>query len=324
MKIPERQVVVRAEMQTNPAYGKSPELRTMEELLEYGVIVLNKPQGPTSHQIVDYIKKILEINKAGHSGTLDPNVTGVLVVALEKATRVVEVLLKGGKEYVCILYLHDDISEETIRKTFIEFLGKIEQLPPKKSAVKRQWRTREVYYLDILEIDRRSVLFRVGCQAGTYIRKLCVDVAQKMGTKGHMHELVRTKVGKFTDEQWVSLHDLKDAYEDWKQGNETELRKIILPMETAVEHIGKVWLFDSAVDAICHGAFLSVPGIAKLESGIEVGDPVALLSLKGELIAIGTARMNAQNMLMQERGIAVAETKVFMERGTYPKFVKKE
>ncbi|HLC22728.1 MAG TPA: PUA domain-containing protein, partial [Candidatus Nanoarchaeia archaeon] len=117
---------------------------------------------------------------------------------------------------------------------------------------------------------------------------------------------------------------LKDAYEDWKQGNETELRKIILPMETAVEHIGKVWLFDSAVDAICHGAFLSVPGIAKLESGIEVGDPVALLSLKGELIAIGTARMNAQNMLMQERGIAVAETKVFMERGTYPKFVKKE
>ena len=214
------EIVVRTEAKTNPARGKNPEERTIHELLDYGMLVLNKPQGPTSHQVTDFVKNILDIKKAGHSGTLDPNVTGVLVIALGKATRVVDVLLKAGKEYVCVLYLHDDVPEETIKKTFKEFLGKIEQLPPKKSAVKRQWRTREIYYLDILEIDGRRVLFRVGCQAGTYIRKLCTDVSAKMGTKGHMQELVRTKVGLFTDEQWVSLHDLKDAYALWKEGDE--------------------------------------------------------------------------------------------------------
>lgn len=324
MKSLERELFVRTEAQTNLAYGKPPEKRTINELLDYGLVVLNKPQGPTSHQVADFVKQILHVAKAGHSGTLDPNVTGVLVIALGKATRVVEVLLKAGKEYVCVLYLHTDVPEETIRKTFQEFLGKIEQLPPKKSAVKRQWRTREIYSLDIMEIDRRRVLFRVGCQAGTYIRKLCTDVSVKMGTKGHMQELVRTKVGQFTDEEWVSLHDLKDAYALWKEGDEKELRNIILPMERAVEHISKIWLLDSAVDAVCHGAFLSVPGVAKLESDIENGDIVALLSLKGELVAIGVSKMNSQNMLKQEKGVAVAETKVFMERGTYPKFVRKE
>ncbi len=319
-----REILVRRKAETSPQYGCPPEQRQTEKLLDYGVVCINKPAGPTSHQTVDFVKQILQISKAGHSGTLDPGVTGVLVVALGKCTRVVDVLLKSGKEYVCLMRIHSDIDEQTIRKHVAQYIGKIEQLPPKKSAVKRQWRTREIYYLEILEINGRDVLFRVGCQAGTYIRKLCTDLGFSMGTKAHMQELVRTKVGHFTDENWVSLHDLKDAYEEWKEGDDTPLRKCIEPIENAVAFIPKVWVIDTAVDSLCHGAFLSTPGIVKLESGIEVGDTVALLTLKNELLGLGVAKMNAQNMLRQQKGYAVADMRIFLDRGTYPKFVKKE
>ena len=318
------EIIKRAEEKTNPAWGKAPEQRTIQELLEYGVIILNKSQGPTSHQAVDTVKKILNLDKAGHSGTLDPNVTGVLVIALGKATRVVEVLLTGGKEYICLMHLHTPVDEDLIKKTFKDYMGKIEQMPPKKSAVKRQLRTREIYYLDILEMNGQDVLFKVGCEAGTYIRTLCVDLGKKLNSRGHMQELVRSRVCTFTDQEWISLHDLKDASEDYKEGNETSLKKILLPFERAVAHIPKIWISDFAVDSIAHGAFLSVPGIIKLHSDIEVGDRVALLSLKGELIGIGQAKMNSQNMFKQEKGIAVGEIKVFIEPGVYPKYKKNE
>jgi len=326
MKFPFEQrkytILSRMESATNPAYGKAPEERSAKELLDYGLIVLNKPQGPTSHQATDYVKQILHLEKCGHSGSLDPNVTGVLVIALGKATRVVEVLLKGGKEYVCLMHIHSPVSESQIREAFKEFLGKIEQLPPLKSAVKRQIRTREIYYIEILEIIGQDVLFKVGCQAGTYIRRICDDLGRKLGTRAHMQELVRTKVCLFTDQQWVSLHDVKDAYEEYKEGNEDAMRKVILPFERAVDHLPKVWIHDSAVDPVAHGAFLSVPGVMKLDSDIDVNDLVAILTLKGELVGIGTAKMNAQNMLRQAKGIAVGENKVFMERGIYPKYKK--
>jgi len=318
------EVVNRAEEKTNPAWGKAPEQRSIQELLDYGIIVLNKPQGPSSHQVVDFVKQILGLEKAGHSGTLDPNVTGVLVIALGKATRVVEVLLTGGKEYICLMHIHAQVEESLIRKTFKDYMGKIQQMPPKKSAVKRQLRTRELYYLEILEIEGQDILFKVGCEAGTYIRTLCVDLSKKMNSKGHMQELIRSRVCSFTDTQWHSLHDLKDAYEDYKEGNEQELRKIILPFETAVAHLPKIWISDFAIDSIAHGAFLSVPGIVKLDNDIDIGDTIALLSIKGELVGIADTKMNAQNILHQEKGLAVGETKVFMEPGVYPRYKKNE
>ncbi|MBT5740510.1 hypothetical protein HOI26_05435 [Candidatus Woesearchaeota archaeon] len=155
-------------------YGKPPAERSTEELLKYSVINIDKPKGPTSHQISDYVKKLLKVNKAGHSGTLDPAVTGVQPIGVERATRITQFLLTAPKEYVCVMYLHKDFPEETIRTELNKFIGKIQQLPPIKSAVKRQIRTREIYELEIIEINKREVLFRVKCQAGTYIRKLCL------------------------------------------------------------------------------------------------------------------------------------------------------
>ncbi len=155
-------------------FGKSPELRTTSELINYGIVNLDKPKGPTSHQTSDYVKKILGIDKAGHSGTLDPNVSGVQPVALGKATRIAEFLLTSPKEYVCLMHLHHPVEEDKIKEIIKKFIGKIQQLPPIKSAVKRELRIREVYELELLEIKTQDVLFRVKCQAGTYIRKLCL------------------------------------------------------------------------------------------------------------------------------------------------------
>src|SRR3989338_2496513 len=159
-----REILVKKEAKTNCTLK---EIKA-EELINYGIVNIDKPAGPTSHQVSDYVQKILGISKAGHSGTLDPGVTGVLPIALGRATRIVQNLLTAGKEYVAIMYLHKEVSEKEINEAVKKFTGKIKQLPPIKSAVKRRLRTREVYYVEIMEIEDREVLFRIGCQAGTY------------------------------------------------------------------------------------------------------------------------------------------------------------
>ncbi len=318
----EREVVVKEKAESSKEYGCKPEDRKVEDLIDHGIVVLNKLQGPTSHQVSDYVKKILHVNKAGHSGTLDPNVTGVLPIALSKVTRIVQVLLNAGKEYVCVMHLHGEVDEKKVRSEMEKFVGEIEQLPPIKSAVKRQLRKRNIYYLEVLEVDGKDVLFKMGCQAGTYVRKFCHDFGQKVGVGAHMQELVRTKAGPFNYEQMVSLHDLKDAYDEWQDGNEDWIRKCVLPFEVAVSHLGKVWVHDSAVDSLAHGAQLSLPGVVQFETKIKRGNIVAVMSLKGELVCIGKARMNTDDMKREEKGVCVGETKVFMARGVYPKWEK--
>ena len=313
----EREILVKKESETDLNKGGKPEERSVEELINNGVICLNKLQGPTSHQVSDYVKKILEIKKCGHSGTLDPNVTGVLPIALGKATRIAQVLLSAGKEYICLMHLHEDFNEEKIRNACKNLIGKIKQLPPLKSAVKRVEREREIYYLDILEIDGRDVLFRAGCQAGTYIRRLCEDIGKELESKAHMLQLIRTKAGPFNDKEIYSLHDLKDGYEFFKEGDESLIRKIIKPIEFAVQHLPKVFVFDSAVDKLCHGADLYLVGISKLESGIKKDEIVAVMTLKNELIFIGKAMMRSEEILKLEKGTAVRTNKVFMEIGVY-------
>lgn len=321
----EREVIVKKQAFTDARISCRPEERDTEELIDYGIINLNKPAGPTSHQISDYVKKILNLDKAGHSGTLDPGVTGVLPIATGKATRVVQSLLTAGKEYVCLMYIHKPVEESVVRKTMQDFVGQIEQMPPVKSAVRRQLRKRNIYYIEVIEIQGQDVLFRMGCQAGTYVRKFVHDFGLKLGTGAHMAELIRTRVAAFSDRDWVSLHDLKDAYTIWKErGNDKELRKCIQPMEKAVEHLPKIWVMDTTVDTLCHGASLSIPGISKLNSGIEKNTMVAVMTLKDELVCIGTAMLSSEEIISKEKGLAVKNWKVFMQPGIYPKFLKKE
>ena len=223
--------------QTNPKFGKRPEERTWKELIHNGVIVIDKPAGPTSHQVSAYVQKILGIPKAGHSGTLDPQVTGVLVTGLSEATKVVHHLLISGKQYVCIMHLHKPIEEYQLRKVLADFTGIIKQLPPVKSAVKRQIRERTVYDVKVIEIRGQDILFSMDCQAGTYVRKFCHDVGQALGCGAHMAALRRTRVAHFTESQAVTLQTLTDAFVAANNGNEKELMNMLRPVEEAVAHL---------------------------------------------------------------------------------------
>lgn len=312
-------MLIKKEAETDEKYGKKPEDRTVEELLEKGVVNIDKPKGPTTHQVADYVKKILHLTKAGHSGSLDPAVTGVVVVGLGKNTKIVQTLLNAPKEYVGIMHLHSEVPEKKIREVFKKFTGKIKQIPPIKSAVKRVERIREVYYLEIREIDGKDILFRVGCQAGTYIRKLCHDIGKELKTGAHMAELRRIKLGPFNETTAVALQDLQDAFVFWKEGDGSQLKKIMQPMEAAVEHLPKIYVFDTTIDSVCHGAQLKVPGISKLDEEIKKGQLVAVLSLKNELVAIGNAEMTTREIFEKDKGMAVKTARVFMEPGIYPK-----
>ena len=295
-------------------FGKAPEERTTEEMIHYGIVNIDKPKGPTSHQTSDYVKKILKIDKAGHSGTLDPQVSGVQPVALGKATRIVQFLLTAPKEYVCVMHLHKDIDEQTLQDTTKQFIGKIKQLPPIKSAIKRQLREREIYEFEILEINGREVLFRVRCQAGTYIRKLCHDLGQALVTGAHMVELRRIQAGPFSEKDTlITLNDLDDAIHFYKdEHNDIFLRHCIQPMEKALKHISKCWIFDTTIQSVTHGRALAIPGISKLEN-FRKGETVAIMTLKDELVAIGEAVMSGVEINTKDKGVAVKISKVFMD-----------
>lgn len=313
-----RSVLIRKISETSDKFGIYPENRKIEEHIKLGIVNIDKPQGPTSHQVSAYVQNILNIKKSGHSGTLDPNVTGVLPVALEKSTKIVQTLLLAGKEYVCLMHLHKKVDEYDIYRAMDKFIGKINQLPPIKSAVKRQWREREIYYIEVLDIQDQDVLFKVGCQAGTYIRKLVHDIGQELKIGAHMVELRRTKAGPFNEDTLITLQDLADAYYYYKQGNEKFLRKIVLPIEYAVSHLSKIWVLDTTVNSLCHGASLAVPGISKLETGIKNGDIVAIFTLKNELICFGKSVLSS-NEMMANKGLAVKTDKVIMDPGVYPR-----
>ena len=319
-----RKRLIKVNIKTNPNYGKAPDELSVNELINNGIINLDKPSGPTSHQVDSWLKNIFAINKVGHGGTLDPNATGVLPIGIGNATKVLHILLESGKEYVGLMKLHKKIDNDKIIKVIESFIGDITQLPPVRSAVKRIKRKRKIYYINIIEIREREILFRVGCEAGTYIRTLCVDIGKKLGCGAHLSELRRTIVGNLKDDDSVILHDIIDAYVFWKEdNNEKEIRNIIYPMEKLLDHIPKIVIRDSAVDAICHGAKLALPGIVEVDTDIKKGDTIAIITLKGEGVALAKSLMSTEDIIQKDTGLSANITRVLMKKGTYPPIWKK-
>ena len=311
---------VRAAETGLPSYGKPPEARTVDELLDAGMVVLDKPQGPTSHQVSAWVRNLFGIAKAAHGGTLDPRVTGVLPIALGRAVRVLDALHAGDKEYVGVLRLHQDVPRERVSEVFGEFVGEVYQTPPLRSAVKRVLRVRRIHELEILDRRGRDTLFRVRCEAGTYIRTLCVDVGEALGVGGHMQDLRRIRTATLSEGSAVSLSALRDAVTFWKEdGDETELRSILRPMEVLLDHLRRVVVKDTAVEALCHGAPLMMPGILEADPAINSGELIALLTRKGEAVALGRARQPGSEWASAEKGIAVDLERVLMDPGSYPR-----
>ena len=247
--------------------------------------------------------------------------TGVLPVALEEATKVLQALLLSGKEYVCVMRLHSEASEDRVKSILDEFQGTIYQRPPLRASVKHQLRTRKIYYLDFFEMEGKNALFKAGCEGGTYIRKLCYDLGEALGCGAHMQELRRTRAGPFTEDGGlVSLYDVSYFFDLWKEkGDESALRRFIFPMESALSLLPRVFIRDSAVDALCHGANLAAPGVLSLEADVRRGDAAAVFTQKGEAVAWATALASTEEILAMEHGLAAKTQRVLMPRGTYPK-----
>jgi H/ACA ribonucleoprotein complex subunit 4 len=320
-----RQVQVKNEDSTDPKYGHAPMERPGDQYIQYGLINLDKPAGPTSHEVAAWTKKILKLNVIGHGGTLDPKVTGVLPITLGDSTKIVQALLHSGKEYICVMKLHGDAEEVRVRQVLAEFEDEIYQRPPLRSSVKRQIRTRRIYYNEFIEMNGRNVLFRVGCEGGTYIRKLCFDIGEIIGVGAHMQELRRTRAGPFRENSptLVNLHDVSYYFGEWQQKKDPAiLHKFIQPMEAALDLTPKIIVRDSAVDALCHGANLTAPGVLSVETGIEKESKVAIMTLKGEAIALAKAQLATEEILNVNHGTVAKLERVLMERGTYPKVWK--
>ncbi|KAI9183058.1 centromere/microtubule-binding protein cbf5 [Blastocladiella emersonii ATCC 22665] len=304
--------------------GSSPLARPLQEYIRYGVINLDKPANPSSHEVVAWIKRILRCDKTGHSGTLDPKVTGCLIVCIDRATRLVKSQQSAGKEYVSVLRLHDAIDSERKLAGAIETLtGSLFQRPPVISAVKRQLRIRTIYDSKLIEFDqdRNLAVFWVSCEAGTYIRTLCVHLGLLLGTGGHMQELRRVRSGALSEnDNLVTMHDVMDA--QWTYDNtkdESYLRSVIMPLEKLLVGYKRVVVKDSAVNAVCYGAKMMVPGLLRFEAGIEVGDEIVLMTTKGEAIALAIAQMTTAVMATVDHGVVAKIKRVIMERDTYPR-----
>ena len=294
--------------------GVRPEERPIERALHYGIIVLNKPAGPTSHQVSDFVQKILGLEKAGHSGTLDPNVTGVQPIALGDATKITTLTLKSDKEYVGVMHLHKEVPREKLIEALKKFTGTIIQLPPIKSAVKRQERPRTVHEIELIEIEKNDALIRVKCEAGTYIRKLFHDIGKHLGTGAHMAQLVRTKAAGFTDKEMFTLQDIADAYHEWKENNnEKPLREIIRPVEYFIRNMPTLQISDGAILSLTNGATIKKPGIVGYND-FKKGDTITLTTQKGELISIAKALMNSTDIEKITKGIVAQSERVYYKK----------
>jgi H/ACA ribonucleoprotein complex subunit 4 len=306
---------------TDDAYGTYYDKRTIEQLLNYGIILLDKPPGPTSHETVAWTKRLLKLPKIGHSGTLDPQVSGVLPLGLGEATKALGVLLYGPKEYHALGRVHSLPSKEKLNEIVEMFRGEIFQKPPQRSAVVRQTRTRTIYEFEVLEQKERLLLTRILCESGTYVRKLYYDIGEVLGPGATMVELRRTRVDQFYEKDGlVTLHELANAFALWEEKkDDTKLMKMIKPVESALSELKSVIIRDSAVDALCHGAQLAIPGILKISPNLKKGDIVGVYTQKGEAVALAESTMSEEEIRDAVKGYAFETKRLIMAPNTYPK-----
>ncbi len=292
--------------------------QTLEQLLSCSFVYIDKPQGPSSHEVAAFVRKILGVEKSGHSGTLDPQVSGVLPVGIGKATRLLPYLTTRDKKYVCLMKTGREMQESVLLGLFKRFTGEITQTPPKQAAVARRARKRKVYYINLIQMRATKVLFEVHCEAGTYVRVLVSDFA-KHCTGAEMLELRRISVGHITEAACHTLQELSDAM--WlaqEKRDESAIRKLLVPASEALS-LPKIVLQDSAVEAVCAGSPVFRPGVSGYDEGITEGGKVALMTNKGELVGAGAASASSEKIQTIKSGPVAAPETIIMKRGTYPR-----
>jgi H/ACA ribonucleoprotein complex subunit 4 len=262
-----------------------PGTRSLADRLAFGVVNLDKPPGPSAHQVAGWVRDLAGVDRAAHAGTLDPKVTGCLPVMLGDATRLAPVFLEGRKEYVAVLELHGRPPAD-VETVIAEFEGDIYQKPPRKSAVARRLRSRRIHDLRVLETRERQILLRIECASGTYVRKLCHDLGLALGTGAHMGALRRTTTDPFDDRDLVSLHDLADALVFAEDGDEEPIREVVAPAERVLDDLPAVTVAPSAAEQVATGAPVYAPGVIDADPADEDA-LVACFTPNGSAVCLG-------------------------------------
>ncbi|KAL8739576.1 MAG: hypothetical protein Q9190_007638 [Brigantiaea leucoxantha] len=278
-------------------HGCTPLKRDLKAYISSGVINLDKPANPSSHEVVAWVKRMLrQVPSIG-----------------------------AGKEYVCVIRFHNKLpgGEAQFARALETLTGALFQRPPLISAVKRQLRIRTIHESKLYEFnnDRHLGVFWISCEAGTYIRTLCVHLGLLLGVGAHMQELRRVRSGAMDEEDsMVTLHDVLDA--QWTLDNtrdESYLRTVIRPLESLLTTYKRIVVKDSAVNAVCYGAKLMIPGLLRYEAGIELNEEVVLMTTKGEAIALGIAQMSTVELSSCDHGVVAKVKRCIMERDLYPR-----
>lgn len=282
-------------------------------------LLVDKPRGPSSHQVTAWVRELLGVPAAGHAGTLDPNVSGLLWVGVGPALKLMPLILDFPKRYVGVVEFHGPVDGPALRRLLEEFRGPIYQTPPVRSAVKRQRRVRTLHRLELLDSDGPRQLLDVVGDSGTYVRTLAVDLGEALGIGAHLAELRRTGTGPFREEQAVALPALADAVAADGGGDPSRLAALLHPLEEVWREFPTVVAKDVAASAIAHGAKLAGGGIASVSRAFPEGARVVVVGRGGELLAYGRALRASPEIRSRSPGWAVDCQRVFAEPGRYPK-----
>ena len=300
--------------------GTAPGERSIQQLLASGFILIDKPSGPSSHQLASWARELLGLDKLGHGGTLDPFATGVLTLLLGKSVKLTSSILKHDKSYVCVFRSKNELSSDEINNLLKQFEGRIYNVPPEISAVKVQVRTREIGSIQLLDTNNSDFVVRIECESGTYIRTIARDMGLLAGFPIELKELRRDVSGRFSLDHCVTMDVLADAVWLWQeQQDERALRQIIHPIEMLMEHMKTCVVKDGAVAALSNGAPLLRPGIVSLSSSIEKGDFVLVTTSQGQAVAIVKFKYNSSEIEALEQGEIARPNMVLMKTDLYPR-----
>ena len=313
-------IVLDAEATTDPAYGQRPEDRSIEQRIASGVLLLDKPAGPTSHQVTAWVRDSFGLERMGHGGTLDPFATGVLPLTFGKSMRLTGKVLTHDKTYISVLDVPESVSDESLEEGLSRLRGRVYNVPPEISAVKVQVRTRRIERLVLLNRSATHIVLEVACEAGTYIRTMARDLGLLLDRPVKLVELRRSASGRFDLSSSATLQQVADAHWLWSSKEQPEaLLRMLHPIEILVEDLPKVVVRDAAVGAVAHGAPLMRPGVVSVDGGWTTGSLVAAMTLKGELIALMRLSVDSASIqAMSDGEVAKAET-VVMTTEVYPR-----
>ncbi len=281
-------------------------------------LLIDKPRGPTSHQVTAWVRDLLGVERAGHAGTLDPNVSGLLWVGVGPALKLLPLLLEFPKRYVGLVAFHSPVEAERLEQVVREFTGPVFQTPPVRSAVKRERRVRTIHRLTVLERTRDSALLDLVADSGTYVRTLAVDLGEALGVGGNLVELRRTGTGPFREEATVTLAALADAVERARAGSPDALLSLLHPLEEVWREFPQIVLKDAAASAVVHGAGLAAGGIASASGPFGPGAAVVLVSRGGEMLAHGRALVDSRELGRHREGWVVRPERVLADPARYP------